>query len=1042
MIRCVRTLVSSRAQAGHVPSILATLLAIGLGATISTSLETGVTGSCQAEEPAAGRSPETVDAHLKTSDGLAATLFAAEPLVRQPILVKFDPRGRLWTIQYLQYPNPAGLTRKQVDRYSRTVYDRVPEPPPLGPRGDDRLSLVLDHDGDGRADEVRDAVQGLNLATGLEFGYGGWYVLQVPYLLFYADRNQDDVPDGDPRVLLSGFGMEDAQSLVNHLTWGPDGWLYGVTGSTSTNRVRDIEFQQAVWRYHPRSEEFELFAEGGGNLFGMTFDAYGRMFFSSNSGQVAYHGLQGAYYEKSFAKHGALHNVHAYGWFREIDKKSPQMGPTTGGTIYLADAFPPRYRGAFMAGDFLGHTVSWWDISPLGTTYSMRRGGVMLDPLDRWSGPTDVCLAPDGSVYVSDFYDARTAHPDPDAPWDRSNGRIYRIHAATSNDHATRCNLPDLSSEELVDLLCHPNHWYRQRARVLLAERQDAGTWPRLRAMALRSDDVLLALQGVWALQASGGWNDAIALELMGHPSAEMRGWSVRFVGDRREASAEVAERLRQLARSETHAEVRQQLASTAGRLPGPQAIQILDALATSSPGDTEGRLSWLLWWSLERHAVAQRDELLSTWSDVAHWEHELTRDQLLRLLRRYAAEGTAAAYDACARLADSAPTSRLPDVLLAVDRGLAEQGATVAQPGEGSLFVGSAHRIDNRPASHRPREAVRGPLAAWIAERWRQQPTDDIVLSLALRCGLAGAVEAARARIEDQRLPLEARVQACELLARLQPIACRELLPLLDDTAPDALRAALVQAIAPLGEQIPSLADRLLAESLAVNDSAARRAARAAMLRRAPTALRLLEQVDGKRLGAAEISLEDLRLVSLHEDPSIEAIVARHWGTVRAGTPEEKLATMRRYSNDVRAAAGDAIAGRVLFRQHCGTCHQLYGEGGRVGPDLTTANRTDREFLLASLVDPGSVIRAPYQGFQALTRDGRIFQGVIQEQDAAQVTLLDAKASPQRIAREDLESLEPMANSVMPEGLLEKLTPQELRDLFAYLESKEPLPQ
>ena len=100
-------------------------------------------------------------------------------------------------------------------------------------------------------------------------------MLNPPYLLFYPDANRDDVPDGDPQVLLTGFGMEDAQAMSNHLTWGPDGWLYGVNGSTTTCRIRGIEFQQGVWRYHPITHEFELFCEGGSNCYGVTFDANG-----------------------------------------------------------------------------------------------------------------------------------------------------------------------------------------------------------------------------------------------------------------------------------------------------------------------------------------------------------------------------------------------------------------------------------------------------------------------------------------------------------------------------------------------------------------------------------------------------------------------------------------------------------------------------------------------------------------------------------------------------------------------------------------------
>ena len=218
---------------------------------------------------AQGHSLKSAAGKMTLARGLQVRLFAGEPMVRQPILVKCDDRGRLWTIQYLQYPNPAGLKRVKVDRWSRTVYDRVPEPPPKGPRGADRITILEDTDGDGRADRARDFVDGLNLATGLAFGHGGVFVLQVPYLLFYPDGNRDDVPDGPPRVLLKGFGMEDAQSLANHLTWGPDGWLYGVNGSTTTCRIRGIEFQQGCWRYHPPTDRFELFCEGGGNLFGL-----------------------------------------------------------------------------------------------------------------------------------------------------------------------------------------------------------------------------------------------------------------------------------------------------------------------------------------------------------------------------------------------------------------------------------------------------------------------------------------------------------------------------------------------------------------------------------------------------------------------------------------------------------------------------------------------------------------------------------------------------------------------------------------------------
>src|SRR6516225_6343530 len=152
-------------------------------------------------------SPEDAVKRMKVADGFEVKIVACEPEVRQPVSISFDDRGRLWVVQYLQYPTPAGLKPVQVDQYLRTVYDRMPEPPPKGPRGADRITILEDPDENGRYRKAKDFVTGLNLASGLCLGHGGVYVLQTPYLLFYPDRDGDDVPDGPPEVLLSGFGM-------------------------------------------------------------------------------------------------------------------------------------------------------------------------------------------------------------------------------------------------------------------------------------------------------------------------------------------------------------------------------------------------------------------------------------------------------------------------------------------------------------------------------------------------------------------------------------------------------------------------------------------------------------------------------------------------------------------------------------------------------------------------------------------------------------------------------------------------------------------
>src|SRR5262249_2699545 len=237
------------------------LLVAALTLLTAFSLAPGMSGQ--------GYAPDFAGKKMTVPDGFEVTLVAAEPLVRQPVCIEFADRGRFGVVQYLQYPNPAGLKRLKVDRYSRTVYDRVPEPPPKGPKGADRITILEDIDGSGLARRAKDFVKDLNLASGIAFGHGGVFVLQAPYLLFYPKREGKDVPDRDPRVLLKGFGMQDAHAVANSLTWGPDGWLYGCQGSTVTSEIDGIAFEQGVWRYHPITHKFELFCDGGGNSWGL-----------------------------------------------------------------------------------------------------------------------------------------------------------------------------------------------------------------------------------------------------------------------------------------------------------------------------------------------------------------------------------------------------------------------------------------------------------------------------------------------------------------------------------------------------------------------------------------------------------------------------------------------------------------------------------------------------------------------------------------------------------------------------------------------------
>lgn len=983
-----------------------------------------------------GFAPAEAAAKMTVTDGLAVKLFASEPEVRQPIFVKMDDRGRLWTIQYLQYPNPAGLKRVETDRWSRTVYDRLPQPPPLGPRGADKITILEDRDGDGQADHFKDFVTGLNLTTGVEFGHGGVYVIQVPYLLFYPDRNRDDVPDSDPEVLLTGFGMEDAQSFANHLTWGPDGWLYGVNGSTTTCQIRGIEFQQGCWRYHPLSKEFELFCEGGGNLYGLTFDEQGKLFYSSNGG-LFYHAVQGGYYQKTFNKHGPLHNLYTYGHLRHVKNPGVRGTPTTGGTIYLGDTFPPQYRGAFLCGNFLGHSGSWWHVQPRQSTVEASFAGLLFDSHDTWFGPTDLCLGAGGSIYVSDFHDRRTAHPDPDADWDRSNGRIFKIEASGVKP-LSAFDLSQQSNEELIDLLDQSNRWFSQRARSELAHRRDPSVIPRLQKMALQNDNPQRALEALWALHVTAPLEESVVRRLLGHPYDEVRCWTVRLLGDTRRVSPGISREFVRLAGVDASVQVRQQLAASARRLPSRDALPILQQLLRRDEDAQDLRLPLLLWWALESKAMSHADDVVDLFAHRQAWEHPLNVDCALKLIRRYAADGSVVGYAACLRLLEAMPPTLTPSAHQALTRGLAEREVGLTGLGKGGLFLqqGSASEAELSIA-RRKFSAVTPALKKYIARYWNEDQSNLLWLNMAVRCRVDGAYSYLKKAVTQPLSDAEVRLQQIELLARFGRLDCvPQLLSFAIDHELHKVRSAALAALERFDDA--NIGPQLLAHYPSMPAEIQTRT-RGLLFSRLPTTKAFLDLVDQGKVDPQQVPITELRQITVHGEESLNQRVQKHWGKITAGTPEEKLAAMRRFNNDLRAGTGDRQRGRQLFEKNCANCHQLFGRGAKIGPDLTSTTRQDTAALLANLVDPSAVIRRNYLTSIIVTTSGRLLSGLIIQRDAAKLTMANAKGELTTIPGAEIEEIRTSPVSLMPENQLDNLTPQERRDLFQYLQSEEP---
>ncbi len=960
-----------------------------------------------------GYSPEEARQRMVVPEGFHVEVFASEPEIRQPVAACFDERGRMWVIEYLQYPNPAGLKPVSVDQYLRTEYDRVPEPPPHGPRGADRIKILEDTDHDGKADKVTIFVEGLNLASGIAVGHGGVFVGQAPYLLFYPDKDQDDRPDGDPKVLLKGFGLQDAHATVNSLMWGPDGWLYGAQGSTVTANIRGIGFQQGIWRYEPRTDRFELFAEGGGNTWGVDFDRGGNAFGSSNGGFVTFHMVQGGYYWKGFAKHGPLHNPRTYGYFDALSYQGNKQGGhvTPGGIIYKGDTFPENFRGAFIGGNLLANDVYWHEIERLGSTFQAKHGGTLIESRDRWFRPIDLLTGPDGSVFVVDWYDKRASHLDPRDTWDKTNGRIYKV-VSQGTEPVPPFNLGKLSSAELVALREKENDWWPDMARRLLAERRDPSVIPTLKSLLQDDRDETMALRDLWALHVSGGFDDETALKLLDHPVAGVRRWTTRLLGDDHRCNESTLGRLIRLAHDESDVTVRSQLASSCQRWKTDTALPILAQLVLREEDHDDPHIPLLIWWALEKHLRDNPERVVDLVISPEVQRSTLVRDHLLeRLARALASGATPEDFGACARLLAAAPgDTEINRLIAGMEKGL--EGQTISEVPEA--------------------------LEEAIRPYW-DRPTPEVTrLRLATRLGSEAAYRKVLERAGQSETPEAERRALIELIGQVRrPEGLELLLTMFGASESTSIRQAVLSALGSYSQ--PEVADKLLARYDKL-DGSLRGRVLDLLCSRKTWASRLADALEQKRIPTKELTASQVVQIVRLGDDALRKRIEAVWGLVpgpNSASKTQRIAEVRGILPE--GDKGNAARGVAVFKENCAVCHKLFGEGESIGPDLTGAERGNLDFLLTSLVDPSALIRKEYQAQTVALKDGRVLNGLIIEENDQTITLIDSQREKTVIPRVEIEETQPSATSLMPEGQLDKLPDDQIRDLFRYLQSSRP---
>jgi putative heme-binding domain-containing protein len=948
----------------------------------------------QDQPPNQPYSPQEAISKMSAPDGFTVELVASEPDIVNPIAMSFDDRGRIWITESIEYPRKlAGVGR-------------------------DRVKVLEEMDADGRANKVTVFADGLNIPTGVAIGYGGVWVLNAPDLLFLREK---DGKEASREVVLTGFGRTDTHELPNSLTWGPDGWLYGLNGvfnqsSVRSNNGKEYKFNCALWRVHPRTREFQIVAEGTSNPYGIAWDADGSAIIEAChwANDHLFHFVETGHYQRqagafppftlpigSITDHG--HQKTAYCGIANLD----------------TDAYPPQLRERIVVGNIHGGAINVDRLQRDGATYLAKGEPDLLNGNDAWFMPVALKIGPDGCLYVLDWYDryhcSQDAARDPEGV-DRLKGRLYRLRYKDT-PRAPKIDLASDSDDQLIARLASGNIYFRETAQRILTERL-GGPSRELRAKleklvlipAATSIERKARLHAGWALIGSGALDPAFHMKVLAHSDPACRAWGVRAAGNFGNVSPAIRGKIAALAR-DASPDVQLQVAIASRKIKNFDALPVLSEVLAHCGQDK--LIPSIAWNNLHPLLETESRRFVSLQKTMTPALAALSPRIVERILSAQKPDGAAVAV--------------LIKFVAAFDGQHAKECLSAVSSKLGAL---------SEPAIARLKAHLK-PLLIDLDARETDTPLMLSAQLLAARLGLAQIDPAVvRARFTSAGQSEAARLQALDALIAFRDPA---LLPALPQVLASDSSQFIRHTFAALGRvEDPKLADVLLAEypklapelqPLAID----------LIMQREPWARKLLDAVLANRLPKGVLNANHLRKILESNDRDALWAVEKAFGKVREERNPEREKVVTEMTAYFREHIGNPYRGQTVFRNLCAQCHTIYGEGGKVGPDITANGRASFEQMLSNVFDPSLVIGPAYQVTTVVTKDGRNLTGLIAEDNEQRIVVRMPGEGEETVPRSNVKYTRVSKLSMMPEGIETLLDKKDLADLFAFLSLDQP---
>jgi putative membrane-bound dehydrogenase-like protein len=928
--------------------------------------------------------------------GFRLELVAAEPLVTDPIALAFDEDGRLFVVEMNDYPERGEQHLGQIKR-------------------------LEDTDGDGRFDKATVFAKNLRWPAAIFCYGGGLFVGSTPDLLYFKDTDGDGGAD-QKQVVLTGWGNRAAkvepEGVFNSLAWGLDNRIHGLCNRDSgvitnpNNPAAKPVTLGGNFAFDPRT--MALVAEAGGGQYGMGFNDDGRQFLCRQhshimtqlfdrryadrnpyytmptpTAEIAVDGPKAALYRISPEEpwrllrtkqrlEGLENGIEAGG------RASGYFSSACGLTIYRGNAWPQEYVGEAFVADPAENIVHHKKVMHSGPKASAERPAdektvEFLASKDTWFRPVQCANAPDGTLYIADMYRQTIEAPSaiPEAilkeldPYAGSDmGRIYRIVPEGFNQPP----LPRLSRASLAELVAtleHPNGWHRDTAARLLYERNDRAAVPALEKFASQSKSSLGRLHALYARKGLGPLEERHVLQALSDADGVVREHAVRL--------------------SEGFLQ---------NGVPSAELWKKLSGCASDQVIGVRYQLAFTL-------GEVRHPERLGVLAEIARRDaaEPMMRAAILSSL----ADGAGEVFNLLAREVGSPGRNEILRELAAVV-GAANKPVDLARVRKALVWT--------------PDPLVSFPLARGLGDGLRRAGSSFEKAGVDLK----PLLDRAAATATDVKAPESARFEAIALLAFGRGAESEQmLLSLLDARQPQPVQLAALSSLDRLS--LVGLAEALLARWSSLTPTIRDKVVDA-LLKRPERTSGLLSAMEEGVVQRRDLSLMQTVALRQHSNPKLQQRAIKLIGGASDAKRDEVVGRFLP-ALDLR---GDSRRGKAVFQQRCQSCHRLGNDGFAVGPDLAGARSGGKEKLLINILDPNREVPPNYFGYVIETREGDSYAGLIVNETASSVTVRQALGLEVVVARSQITKMQASKLSLMPEGLEEGLTNQDLADLVDFI--------